>query len=42
MPETFIQKWKHRFRNAWLVLIGRAWVGHGNPMHWELKGGFDD
>ena len=38
MSETFLEKWKHRFRNAWLVLTGRAWVGQGNPMHWQYVG----
>lgn len=38
MGETFFGKWKHRISNAWLVLTGRAWVGHGDPMHWKYVG----
>jgi hypothetical protein len=36
MKQTFFEKWKHRFKDAWLVLTGRAWVGHGNPMQWRF------
>ena len=35
MPETFWSKWRHRLQGAWLVLTGRAWVGHGNPTDWQ-------
>jgi hypothetical protein len=35
MKETFFAKWKHRIKDAWLVLTGRAWVGYGNPMQWR-------
>jgi hypothetical protein len=38
MGETFFEKWKHRVHNAWLVLTGRAWVGHGDPSKWEWTG----
>jgi len=38
MPETLFEKWKHRIQNAWLVLTGRAWVGHGNPKDWRYVG----
>lgn len=36
MKQTFFEKWKHRIHDAWLVLTGRAWVGHGNPMQWRF------
>jgi hypothetical protein len=35
MKQTFLEKWKHRIKDAWLVLMGRAWVGHGNPTQWR-------
>jgi hypothetical protein len=42
MGETFFAKWRHRIHDAWMVLIGRYWVGRGNPMHWEYTGPAQD
>ena len=42
MRSTFFEKWKHRIHDAWLVLTGRAWVGHGNPMDWQFIGADED
>lgn len=35
MAQTFFEKWRHRVRDAWLVLTGQAWVGYGNPADWQ-------
>jgi hypothetical protein len=38
MRETFFEKWRHRFRDTWLVFTGQAWIGFGNPSHWQYIG----
>lgn len=38
MAQTFFEKWKQRIRDAWLLLLGKAWIGFGNPMDWEYVG----
>lgn len=42
MRSTFLEKLKHRIRDTWLVLTGRAWAGHGNPMYWQYVGPEDE
>lgn len=38
MGQTFFEKWRHRIRDAWMVLTGRAWVGYGLPNDWQYVG----
>jgi hypothetical protein len=42
MPEKFFEKWLHRVRGAWDVLVGRAWAGYGNPMHYDFNDKYPD
>lgn len=35
MKSTWWEDKVHRIKAAWEVLMGRAWVGYGNPMDWE-------
>jgi hypothetical protein len=38
MGQTWLEAWRDRIRGAWAVLMGRAWVGYGNPNDWQYVG----